>query len=181
MGIQRSLAGMRRLAGDLLDIAAIEAGRLNVEPASGDVATLLRMPPSRSASPRRLKAGKLELEEAPEAIAAVFDHDRVIQVLGNLVGNSIKFTPKGGKISLRLVAVGEQVQFTVSDTGAGIPADKLEWIFDRFTRVLPSDRRGLGLGLYISRCLVEAQRGRIWASSGPGPGSSVSFTLPLAR
>jgi signal transduction histidine kinase len=179
--IQRSIGGMKRLVGDLLDVAAIEAGRLHVEAAAGDVASVLRdaLEPFKSAA--ETKGISLELEDAPESMSAMFDHDRVIQVLGNLVGNAIKFTPRGGRISLRLAALPEEVQLTVVDTGPGIPTDKLEAIFERFTQLLPTDRRGLGLGLYISRCVVEAQQGRIWATSEPGTGSAFSFTLPLAR
>ena len=180
-GIQRSTAGMKRLVGDLLDVAAIEAGRLNVEVAPGDVATVLRdaVEPFRSAA--QTKGIELELEDSPQSISALFDHDRVIQVLGNLVSNAIKFTPAGGRIALRLAVVGEEVMLTVTDTGAGIPADKLETIFERFAQLGASGRRGLGLGLYISKCLVEAQDGRIWAESVVGAGSSLSFTLPLTR
>ena len=172
---------MKRLVGDLLDFAAVEAGRLHVDVATGDVASVLRdaAEPFRSAAQAR--GISLDLEETPETVPAVFDHDRVIQVLGNLVSNAIKFTPSGGVISLRLVVADDEVRLTVADTGAGIDPSKLEHIFERFTQLLGSDRRGLGLGLYISRCLVEAQRGRIWATSVPGGGSTFSFTLPLAR
>jgi signal transduction histidine kinase len=180
-GIQRSTAGMKRLVGDLLDVAAIEAGRLTVEAAPGDVATVVRdaVEPFRSAA--RTKGIELEFEDSPQSISALFDHDRVIQVLGNLVSNAIKFTPTGGRIALRLAVAGEEVMLTVTDTGVGIPEEKLETIFERFTQLGASDRRGLGLGLHISKCLVEAQHGRIWARSVAGAGSSVSFTLPLAR
>ncbi len=180
-GIQRSTAAMGRLVADLLDIASIEAGRLRVEIVSGDVASVLRdaLEPFRSAA--EAKGITLALEESPQTVSALFDHDRVIQVLGNLVSNSIKFTPSGGRISLRLAVLGEEVQLTVRDTGAGVPADQLEAIFERFTQLERTDRRGLGLGLYIAKCLVEAQQGRIWASSEAGAGSSLSFTLPLAR
>jgi signal transduction histidine kinase len=105
----------------------------------------------------------------------------VMQVLGNLVSNAMKFTPSGGKIRLGLSVIGEEVQLTVADTGSGIPADKLETIFDRFIQLQPTDRRGLGLGLYISKCLIEGHGGRIWASSVVGQGSSLCFTLPLAQ
>jgi len=178
-GIQRSTAGMKRLVGDLLDVAAIEAGRLNVEVGPGDVATVLRdaVEPFRSAA--QTKGIELELEDSPQSISALFDHDRVIQVLGNLVSNAIKFTPTGGRIAIRLAVVGEEVMLTVTDTGIGIPEDKLETIFERFAQLGASGRRGLGLGLYISKCLVEAQHGRIWATSVAGAGSSLSFTLPL--
>lgn len=178
--IQRSIGGMKRLVGDLLDVAAIEAGRLDAQVSAGDVASVLRdaLQPFKSAAETKELA--LELEDAPASVSALFDHDRVVQVLGNLVSNAIKFTPKGGKITLRLEVLQEAVQLTVADTGPGIPADKLEAIFDRFTQLLDSDRRGLGLGLYIAKCVVEAQNGRIWAVSTPGAGSAFSFTLPLA-
>lgn len=179
-GIQRSTAGMKRLVGDLLDVAAIEAGHLQVQATADDLARVLQD----AAEPFRAAAGKkgiaLDLDEAPGPVPALFDHDRVIQVLGNLVGNAIKFTPNGGRITLRLREAGDQVQLLVADTGVGIPPAELERIFDRYTQLTPSDRRGLGLGLYISRCLVEAQRGRIWATSTPGAGSEFSFTLPRA-
>ena len=178
--IQRSTASMKRLVGDLLDIAAIEAGRLNVEVARGDVASVLRDASEAFRAAAEAKGIALDLEETPGAVAAVFDHDRVVQVLGNLVSNAIKFTPGGGRIALRLAVAGHEVQLSVTDTGAGISAENLSRIFERFTQLERSDRRGLGLGLYISRCLVEAQGGRIWATSTPGAGSCLSFTLPLA-
>ena len=179
-GIQRSTAGMKRLVGDLLDVAAIEAGRLHVQPAADDLARVLRD----AAEPFRAAAGtkgiSLDLHEAPGPVFALFDHDRVIQVLGNLVGNAIKFTPRGGRITFAQLETGDEVQISIADTGVGIPADKLEHVFERHTQLSPSDRGGLGLGLYIARCLIEAQRGRIWATSVVGAGSQFTFTLPRA-
>ncbi|MCA1827185.1 MAG: HAMP domain-containing histidine kinase [Myxococcales bacterium] len=179
-GIQRSTAGMKRLVGDLLDVAAIEAGRLHVQATADDLARVLRD----AAEPFRAAAGTkgiaLDLDEAPGPVLARFDHDRVIQVLGNLVGNAIKFTPREGRITFALRKTGDEVQITVADTGVGIPADKLEHVFERYTQLSPSDRRGLGLGLYIARCLVEAQGGRIWATSVAGAGTEFTFTLPRA-
>lgn len=177
--IKRSTAGMSRLVGDLIDIAAIEAGRLHVEPAVGDLASVLRVAAEPFRAAAEAKRIVLDLEETPASVPAVFDHDRVIQVLGNLVSNAIKFTPSSGKISLRLGLTPAEAQLTVADSGEGIPAGKLEKVFERFAQVR-SDHRGLGLGLYISRCLVEAMGGRIWAMSSPGSGTSICFTLPLA-
>jgi signal transduction histidine kinase len=179
-GIQRATAAMKRLVGDLLDIAAIEAGRLRVDASAGDVARVLRdaAEPFRSAA--RAKGLSFDLAVTPGHVPALFDHDRVIQILGNLVSNAIKFTPPGGGLSLGLAVEEGKARIAVADTGAGIDPGKLEHIFERFTQLLASDRRGLGLGLYIARCLVEAQGGRISAMSAPGRGSTFSFTLPLA-
>jgi signal transduction histidine kinase len=177
--IQRATARMSRLVGDLLDVAAIDAGRLGVDAAPADLAGAQRD----AAEPFRAAAeGKgiaLVLEEAPPTVTARFDHDRVIQVLGNLVANAIKFTPPGGRIALRLTEADGQARLAVADTGAGMEPGRVEQAFQRFAQLQP-DRRGLGLGLYISRCLVEAQGGRLTATSAPGQGSTFTLTLPLA-
>jgi len=109
------------------------------------------------------------------------DPPRLEQVLVNLIHNAIKFTPPGGAVDLTAQPDGDFVCFTVRDTGAGIPADELERIFERFYK---ADRArssgGTGLGLSISRHLVEAHGGRIWAESEEGRGSAFHFTLPVA-
>jgi signal transduction histidine kinase len=109
-----------------------------------------------------------------------FDHDRMLQVLGNLISNSIKFTGPGGKIAVGAERADDELRFCVSDTGAGIPEDSLEAIFERFWQVGRNDRRGLGLGLYISKCIVEAHGGRIWAESTRGEGTTVCFSIRAA-
>lgn len=111
---------------------------------------------------------------------AEIDHDRILQVLTNLVGNSLKFTKKGGQITIRIERRDDQIVFSVSDTGAGIPEKLLEKIFERYFQSRDGDRRGLGLGLFISKCIVEGHDGRIWAESKPGSGSIVTFTVPAA-
>jgi signal transduction histidine kinase len=108
------------------------------------------------------------------------DHQRIFQVLANLVANALKFTDEDGTISVRAAPVAGEVRFSVADTGAGIPCEHLESIFERFWQVRSSDRRGLGLGLFISRSIVEAHGGRIWAESELGKGSMFFFTLPGA-
>jgi signal transduction histidine kinase len=108
---------------------------------------------------------------------AKFDHERILQVLANLLTNAIKFTPAGGRILLRVEPVGQDVCFSVADTGPGIPSHQLESVFERFWQARSEDRRGLGLGLFISKGIVEAHGGRIWAESQPGKGSTFSFTL----
>jgi signal transduction histidine kinase len=102
----------------------------------------------------------------------------VLQVLTNLIANAIKFTPAGGRIRVECEHSNDMARISVTDTGPGIAPDLLEAIFERYRQGESSDRRGLGLGLYISRTLIEAQHGKIWAESTLGQGTTVSFTLP---
>jgi signal transduction histidine kinase len=108
-----------------------------------------------------------------DPILAEFDHDRLLQVLANLISNSIKFTPKGGGIRIYCNREEDSLEVCVVDTGEGIHAGMLEAIFERFWQVGKNDRRGLGLGLYISRCIVEAHGGYIRAESSPGHGVAI--------
>jgi signal transduction histidine kinase len=179
--IQRFTARMNRLIGDLLDVASIEAGRLTVEPRPEDALRLVRETVEAFQPDVSAKGISLDSDVARDSLLARFDHERILQVLANLLSNAIKFTPEGGRISIRVEPVEEEVRFSVTDTGPGIDEDKLGRIFERFWQVLASDRRGLGLGLYISKCIVEAHGGRIWAESKPEAGSTFFFTLPGAR
>jgi signal transduction histidine kinase len=127
---------------------------------------------------------KLEVVAPTDLLLARADRDRVNQVLDNLLGNAIKFSPNGGRITVQLAAVDGMVQVSVSDTGIGIPADQLERIFDRFYQVDGSATRkfgGAGLGLTIVKRIVEAHGGRIWAESQVGRGSTFLFTLPQVQ
>lgn len=179
--IQRFTARMNRLIGDLIDVASIEAGKLSVEPTRYDATQLIRESLETFQAAAAAHGLSLESDVTDHPALARFDHDRIMQVLSNLVGNALKFTPAGGRITLRVRPHGDEVHFSVEDTGEGIPADRLGSIFDRFSQVQRSDRRGLGLGLFISRCIVEAHGGRIWAESEVGRGTTVTFTLPAER
>ncbi len=179
--IQHFTARMNRLIGDLLDVASIEAGKLTVEPRPEDAIRLVRetveaFQPSASA-----KGISLDSEVVRDSLLARFDHERILQVLPNLISNAIKFTPEGGRISIRVEPTEEDVRFSVTDTGQGMSAERMGRVFERFWQALSNDKRGLGLGLYISRCIVEAHGGRIWAESKPDAGSTFFFTLPKAR
>ena len=94
--------------------------------------------------------------------------------------NAIKFTPSGGTVVVHLQSAGEDLRFAVSDTGIGIPEDKVATVFERFRQLAPNDRRGVGLGLYISKCIVSGHGGTIWVESRVGKGSTFSFTIPAA-
>jgi signal transduction histidine kinase len=111
------------------------------------------------------------------------DPDRALQTLINLIGNALKFSYPGGRVEISALPVDDVVEFTVTDEGRGIPGDRLERIFNRFEQVDSSDARekgGFGLGLAISRSLVERSGGRIWASNNPERGATLHFTLPRA-
>jgi signal transduction histidine kinase len=105
----------------------------------------------------------------------------VLQVLSNLVGNAMKFTPTGGTIALRADARNDHVVFTVADTGPGIPKENLGDIFNPYWQAKRAERMGAGLGLPIARGIVEAHGGRIWVESEPGKGTKFYFTLPIAK
>jgi signal transduction histidine kinase len=176
--IQRAAGRMNRLIGDLVDVASIEAGRLAVAREPGDPAQVV----AEAVEAFQAQATSLGLSVAAELVPppppAAFDPARILQVLTNLIGNAIKFTPAGGKIVARVGRDGDDVRFTITDTGVGIPPDKLEAVFERFIQV-SHDRRGVGLGLYISRCIVQGHGGRIWAESQLGEGSAFHFTIPV--
>ena len=127
-----------------------------------------------------IRNGQGPLRQIPQTGIVQIDDVLIEQVLANLLSNAIKFTGDKGSISVHVESVGVEVRFSVADTGAGVEPDNLESIFERFWQVTRGDRRGLGLGLFISRCIVEAHGGRIWAESALGRGSTFYFTLPGA-
>jgi signal transduction histidine kinase len=178
--MQRYVARMNRLIGDLVDVASIDAGKLAVQLAPGDASALLTEAADAFAFAAREKGITLESVGASDALPADFDHDRMLQVLANLITNAIKFTPRGGTITVRGERTGDELCFSVIDTGSGVPDNMLESVFERFWQVGKNDKRGLGLGLYISRCIVDAHGGRIWAESKLGEGSAFRFTIPAA-
>ena len=171
---------MDALIQDLLEVSRMDRGTLALELAARDPAALLAeaadgLQPLAAAHGLRLRV------EAADALPRVLaDGERVVQVVSNLVGNAVKFTPKGGAVTLACAAGEGEVRFSVADTGPGIPPEQVPHIFGAFWQARHADRRGLGLGLSIARGLVEAHGGRIWVESEPGHGSRFVFTLPLA-
>lgn len=178
--IQLASSRMNRLVGDLIDVASIEAGALAVALEVTDPGEVL----TEAANTFELQAASrgidFSLEIASTLPPARLDAARILQVLGNLLENALKFTPARGGVVLRAEHVGPDIHVAVSDTGAGIPADRLEAVFERFAQAGGVDRRGVGLGLYISRCIVHGHGGRIWIESALGGGSTVHLTLPVA-
>jgi signal transduction histidine kinase len=178
--LDSSIAQMQRIISDLLDLAAIQAGRLSIQPRPGDARTPIQESVATSRSVGASKSIALDAGVGPDPLPARFDPGRVIQVLNNLIHNALKFTPDGGRISVEGRRTDGVVEIRVRDTGPGLEPEELSVIFDRFRQVEKRARRALGLGLYISRSIVESHGGRIWAESVPGEGSTFLFTLPQA-
>jgi signal transduction histidine kinase len=177
--IQRTGARMSRLVGDLVDVASIEAGVLAVRREVADPALVVTEAVDDFQAQAAGREISLTAEVVPPLPVVSFDPARILQVLANLLGNAIKFTPPDGKVIVSVECVAKELRFSVADTGQGIPRDKLEAVFDRFLQVIENDRRGVGLGLYISKCIVQGHGGRIWAESAPGEGTTFCFTLPI--
>lgn len=179
--VRRAADRMNRMIQDLLDVKRMESGRLTVDsrPEQPDVLindTVDMLRPLAAGSIIRMETN-IE-DNLPPVIA---DAARIQQVLSNLVGNAVKFTPRAGTISVCAERGDGEVRFSVIDTGPGIPAEQLPHIFGRFWQAKTSDRRGIGLGLAIAKGIVEAHNGRIWVESSVGLGSTFYFTLPTAN
>jgi PAS domain S-box-containing protein len=182
--MQQAAAQIDALIQDLLDVTRLEAGRLTV--AQRDVAPVPLVEAALYALHALSESGGVELVAAyDEDLPLVHaDPERVTQLMSNLVGNALKFTPAGGRVEVRVQPYREGVLVSVIDTGEGIPADQLPHVFDRFYQVSGSrfgTRHGAGLGLPIARGIVEAHGGTIWIESVPGRGTTVRFTLPGAE
>lgn len=176
--IQHYAARMNRLIGDLVDVASIEAGKLSIAPTRGDACALVDEAVGMFETLAHSKGLSLASRMGHRPLPATFDHDRMIQVLANLITNAIKFTAAGGTIVVEAGSANGGTQISVRDSGIGIPSDKLDAVFERFWQGGKSDRRGVGLGLYIARCIVQAHGGTIRVESVPGAGTTMSFTLP---
>jgi PAS domain S-box-containing protein len=177
--IARSAKRMNQLIQDLLDVALVEAGQLKVESVKLSVAELVREAVRTQESLATASDIELHLDVADDIRHVWGDHRRLLQVFQNLIGNAVKFTEPGGQIVVRATAEDKTVVFSVADTGPGIPADSLSHVFDRFWQATTRTRRlGAGLGLAISKGIVEAHGGRIWVESEIGRGTTFFFAIP---
>jgi len=178
--VRRSTQQMQRMIDDLLDVASVEAGRLNIQPGSHDIRRLCEDALGMLASTAMEKGVRLQLELPGGAFAVLCDRQRVLQVLSNLLANAVKFTPLRGTVTLSAQRTAGTVTITVVDTGTGVPAALRDQIFERYWQAEATAHKGRGLGLYIAKGLVEAQGGTLWVDSPQQGGASFSFTLPLA-
>ena len=174
-------AKLGRLVRELLDVSRIQAGRLEFHLAPTDVTDVVR---TVAEQVQMVSNGHRVEVDANGSITIMGDRDHLEQVVGNLVDNAIKYSPEGGPVRIRVRREGEQVHLAVEDEGIGIPADQVARVFDIFYRTSEAERRrtpGLGLGLFITRGIVERHGGRIWADSEVGRGTTVHVMLPLER
>jgi signal transduction histidine kinase len=179
--VDRNADRLLRLVNDLLFVARLEAGQLELRPSELDLAAIVRQSVS-EAEPRAAAKG-IALSCTADGVAAVqADKGRIFQLLDNLVSNAIKFTPEGGDVEVSVARVNGTVQLEVADTGIGIDANELHQLFERFFRASTAAQRqipGTGLGLYIARAIVEAHGGSIAVESEPGHGTSFRIDLPV--
>ena len=178
--IRRSSVRMNRLISDLLDLAKIREGRVEIEVREEQTTALLAEALEQSAPLAEQRPVTLRNEAGPSG-PVICDRERILQVFDNLLGNAIKFSPPGATVRLTVEPSPHECTFAVHDAGPGIPAQELPLLFDRFwkaPRVNSGSSSGTGLGLAIARGIVEAHGGRIWVVSTPGGGTSVFFTLP---
>jgi signal transduction histidine kinase len=177
--IIRAADEMNRLIGDLLDVTRIEAGRLAVETGTTPLMRLLDLLDEAHAPAASEKGVTWGVERPADAITLEIDEGRMLQALGNLVGNAIKFTPEGGSVRVVTELASDTVRIGVRDTGPGMNDEQLAHVFDRFWQSSAGDRRGAGLGLAIARGLVEAHGGEIHLVSRAGAGTTAWVQLPV--
>lgn len=180
--IDLSAKRMSRLIADLLDVTRLEGGkRLPIDPEPVEVSSLLSETYELFKAQAAAASVTLQLRDADNVPAVHADRHRVLQVLSNIVGNSLKFTPSGGVVALWAEQRDREVLFSVTDTGPGIPARHLNDIFSPYWQAKRTERLGAGLGLPIAKGIVEAHGGRIWAESEQGTGTKFFFTLPVSN
>lgn len=178
--IGRAAKQMERLLQDLLDVSRAEAGALSIERAPVDVAALIDEAFGLSLPQAEDKSVTLVRRVSGDVGSIEGDRNRLLQVLGNLLGNAIKFVPAGGQVSIGAQHLYGQVRVWISDDGPGIPAEQLPRVFDRFWQANRSGSRGAGLGLAIAKSIVDAHGGQIGVHSQLGEGSTFFCWLPCA-
>ena len=179
--IGRSVKRMERLIQDLLDMASIESGHLSVTPAARLVDELVDEAIDSIQPMAQAKTIALLSDIAGSQIPVHCDRQRVLQVFSNILGNAVKFTPNAGKISVLAHRSDPQfVRFAISDTGPGIEAEQLPFVFDRFWQAKDTAKAGTGLGLAICKGIIQQHGGSIWVESTVGVGTTFFFTLPVA-
>lgn len=182
--IQSASDFMLRLVNNLLDLTIIEAGHLQLECRVLDLASLVAHNVHINALLAQRKGMHLELDTAPDLPAVCADPVKVEQVLNNLIANAVKFSPPGSTIFIAMRPAEDGVAISVRDQGPGIPVEQQDKLFRPFGRIsprAPDGQKNSGLGLAISRRIIEGHGGRIWLESASGAGATFTFTLPRSE
>jgi signal transduction histidine kinase len=174
---QRTALHMSQLINDLTDVAKIQAARLHVELRESRVEQAIGPVIERARLLAREKGIEFVTNIDSPLPPVLVDPGRITQIMDNLFGNALKFTPSGERITVNVLRLQREIQVSVADTGTGIPSDALSRIFEPYWQVQKT-RSGMGLGLFIARTLVEAHGGRMWVESTLGRGTTFYFTLP---
>lgn len=177
----RSAERMQKLIANILDVSRIESGSLQLQRRMEDPRAMMDEALENLRSLAEEKNIHMITRGSSKLGKIYCDHDRIMQVLMNLIGNSLKFTPKGGNIQLFVEEYEGMAQFAVQDSGPGIPPDQLPYVFNRYWQGDKDSSHGLGLGLAIAKGIVEAHGGRIWAEAVQPTGALLKFTLPLTK
>ena len=173
--IVNAVSRMDGLIGDLVDVAGIEHQTLAVTPSREPVEPIVRETAEAFLPKAEQRRITLEVESPPADLTIAADRARVVQLLGNLVGNALKFTPEGGRVALRVSRSDHQVRFEVADNGPGIAPENVPHIFEQYWK---GAGQGTGLGLFIARSIARAHRGDLQVKTAPGAGATFFFTLP---
>jgi PAS domain S-box-containing protein len=179
--IHRAATRMNQLIQDLLDVSLIEMGQLPIQGARLSGGELVVEAVEAQKMLATFSSVELRLDVAKDVGDVWGEHDRLVQVFENLIGNAIKFTTAGGWITVGAASNDQEVVFWVADSGSGIEPNNLPRVFDRFWQATRGDRRGAGLGLPIAKGIVEAHGGHIWVESTLDRGSTFFFSIPRAR
>jgi len=186
--LETVFASSQRLANlvkDLLNVSRIESGRIHIIYEQKQIGEIIDQAMMEVASKAREAKHTMTFEKPKKAMPATwFDVTRVTEILINMLGNSIKYTPDGGKIVVRAVADDQKIVVSVEDNGKGIPKGRGEGVFDKFTQVdvMKDEVKGTGLGMYIAKKFIELMNGKIWfQSAGEGKGTTFYFSLPVLK
>ncbi|WP_437299976.1 sensor histidine kinase [Sorangium sp. So ce426] len=178
--ITRAADEINQLAQDLVDAMSIENGSLKVGKGAHEVEPILDKAIELVAPTVALKPLEIAKELPHELPPIACDRERIVQVIATLLGNAMRFTPKGGRITVRAEPSGTDARFSISDTGPGISPEQQLLLFARHAPPRRPMGQGMGLAAFVTKGIVEAHGGTIWVESSPGQGSTFFFTIPAA-